>query len=388
MGDGVRVDGAVSNTLVGGTAAGAGNLISANAGSGIAVVPAKGRPTTTTVEGNILGTDVNRSGPLPNGTGISVTGATATSIGGTDPGPRNFVWNSKNDGIDLADQGSGGGNRVVGNDVQKNGGAGVSLNASGHDTVASNAITSNAGIGVSLTGSTAVTIGGTDASAGNTISGNAVGVKLDSSSANTVAFNTITGNAAQGVIVSNAKGDKITANSISANLGLGIDLDTTAGTIPANDQIAAPVLLSVTGGSTSKTAKGIVFGNPNTPGYTVELFANPVKTAGVPIQGGVLIGSTTVDHRRHRPGHVLHPLHARRWAKPGHGDRHRRLQQHLAVQRPERPPLEPRPARPDGPAGRDAYLLDGEQQRRQRGRPRGRRSTLPSASRSPSTTAH
>jgi len=294
-GDGVRVDGPVSNTLVGGTAPGAGNVIAANAGAGVAVAPAKGGPTATTIQGNTIGADVNRGGALPNATGVSVTGATATLVGGTAPGARNFVWNSNHDGIALNDQGGGGNNRVVGNDVQKNGGAGVSLSsASGHDTVAANAITSNAGAGVSLAGSGSVTIGGADASAGNTITGNAVGVKLASSNANTVAFNTITGNAAQGVVVSDAKGDKILSNAITANLGLGIDLDTTAGTTPSNDQIAAPVLLSVTGDAKSKTATGMVFGNPNTPGYTVELFGNPVKTAGVPIQGGVLVGSTTV----------------------------------------------------------------------------------------------
>ncbi|MCA1686786.1 MAG: right-handed parallel beta-helix repeat-containing protein, partial [Planctomycetia bacterium] len=293
-GDGVRVVGGVSNTLIGGTAAGAGNLIAANGGAGIDVTQAKGSPTKTTIQGNTLGTDVNRSGTLPNATGISITGGSATTVGGNAPGARNLVWHSKNDGIDLTDQGSGGNNAVVGNDIQQGGGAGISLNASGHDTVASNLIKANAGIGVSLTGSGAVTVGGTDASAANTISGNAVGVKIASGSGNTVAFNTITNNAAQGVVVSNSRGDKISANAITANLGLGIDLDTTVGTTPSNDQIAAPVLLSVSGDSASKTANGIVFGTPNTAGYTVELFANPVKTAGVPIQGGVLVGSTTV----------------------------------------------------------------------------------------------
>lgn len=293
-GDGVHIDGPVTNTLVGGTEAGAGNVIAANAGAGVAVAANKGGPTATIIQGNTVGADVNRSGSLPNATGVSVTGATATLIGGTAPGARNDVWNSNQDGIALNDQGGAGNNRVVGNDVRKNGGAGVSLNASGHDTVAANAVASNAGIGVSLTGSGSVLIGGTDASAGNTITGNAVGVKLAASNADTVAFNTITGNAAQGVVVSDAKGDKITSNAITANLGLGIDLDTAAGTTPSNDQISAPVLTSVTGDAQSKTATGMVFGNPKTPGYTVELFANPVKTAGVPIQGGVLVGATTV----------------------------------------------------------------------------------------------
>src|SRR5262249_19687121 len=82
--------GAASN-LIGGTAAGAGNVISGNGGDGILLQD----PHTTgnVVEGNLIGTDVTGRAALANGgNGVTVAGgATGNSIGGVAPGVQQLI---------------------------------------------------------------------------------------------------------------------------------------------------------------------------------------------------------------------------------------------------------------------------------------------------------
>jgi hypothetical protein len=94
-GDGVLVKGA--SATIGGTVAGAGNLISANSVNGIAL-----ETTGALVQGNLVGIDAANTTTLGNGYGIAAdTGARVATIGGTSAAARNVVSGNVNIGIDI-----------------------------------------------------------------------------------------------------------------------------------------------------------------------------------------------------------------------------------------------------------------------------------------------
>ena len=97
---GVRIFGnAGTNNKIGGTAAGAGNVInSASAGISLAA-------TGTLIQGNYIGTDKTGMVALGNGGGggILITGNTSggNTIGGTAAGARNVISGNANTGINV-----------------------------------------------------------------------------------------------------------------------------------------------------------------------------------------------------------------------------------------------------------------------------------------------
>ena len=80
---GVQIDDSAGNTI-GGTATGAGNLISGNVG-GIQIIGSSA--TGNSVLGNLIGTNASDSGPLQNYFGVSITFAADNTIGGTTSTP-------------------------------------------------------------------------------------------------------------------------------------------------------------------------------------------------------------------------------------------------------------------------------------------------------------
>src|SRR5262249_7924134 len=97
-GDGVVVDGATA-TVVGGTAAGAGNVLSGTHRYGLYL----GLTSYSTVQGNYIGTDFSGANGLGNGLdGIFLSGTDNNLIGGTMSGARNVISANNGYGIDSA----------------------------------------------------------------------------------------------------------------------------------------------------------------------------------------------------------------------------------------------------------------------------------------------
>jgi photosystem II stability/assembly factor-like uncharacterized protein len=133
-----------SNNLIGGTAAGARNVISGNQ-RGVS-----DGGTGTTIQGNLIGTDVTGTQKVPNGVGIMAQGPNA-QIGGLTPAARNII-SGNNSGVFS----TGAGNKIQGNYI-------------GTD-ITGNLALSNTGTGV-VAGNNAL-IGGTTPEARNIIAAN------------------------------------------------------------------------------------------------------------------------------------------------------------------------------------------------------------------------
>jgi len=272
-----------AGTLIGGTAAGARNIISGNGvgGAGIQIGNGEAATTGNIVQGNYVGTDVTGTFAVPNGQfGIEVK-SPGNVIGGTAPGARNIISGNQNTGVHVRNVGSGTiqGN-YIGTDVtgmvavpngtrENTGGVTLSIGRNvlvgGTSIEARNVISGNRGIGVwfDATGSNNVLqgnfigvnaagnplgntsagvhvnyyaqsgldrslIGGSVAGAGNTIAHNGGnGVSVVNGWEETIENNSIYSNAGDGIFVGGGfspNNNRITRNSIYSNGRLGINL--------------------------------------------------------------------------------------------------------------------------------------------------------------------
>jgi hypothetical protein len=148
-----------SGNTIGGTGAGAGNVISGNTIDGIRITSILGTTTGTVIQGNYIGTDATGTHALGNGgNGIDINGCANNQIGGTESGAGNVI------------SGNGGyGVRIEGNAATQNVVAGNSI---GVDKDGTGALGNQMGGVVILNGAGGNTIGGTLAGARNVISGN------------------------------------------------------------------------------------------------------------------------------------------------------------------------------------------------------------------------
>jgi hypothetical protein len=236
-----------SNNTIGGTSAGASNLISGNQLiGGIVINTANGN----NIQGNFIGTDVTGTKAIANTNGIVLKSDGSSSpsnnvIGGTTAATRNIISGNLGTGIFL-DKATA--NLIEGNYI-------------GTDVTGTHAL-SNGGEGVRIQYGSTNSIGGTTKGAGNVI-----------------AFNKYTGVA---IVADSAGGvsNAIRENSIHDNSHLGIDLGDDgvtpnsphcAGTILANNAQNYPVLTSAI--HTAKNIKGQLSCTPNTK-FTIEFFSN------------------------------------------------------------------------------------------------------------------
>jgi hypothetical protein len=166
---GVLIDGSAKSNTIGGTTAGARDVISANQSHGV-VIDSSGT-TFNVVEGDYIGTDATGTQALANGAdGVNIYGgATANTVGGTTAGARDVISGNTSAGVYLSDA-STSANVVEGDYI-------------GTDTTGAKALANGLDGVQILGGATSNTLGGTTAGARDVISGNAsVGVYIMGSS--------------------------------------------------------------------------------------------------------------------------------------------------------------------------------------------------------------
>jgi CSLREA domain-containing protein len=159
-----------SNNTVGGTTAGAGNVVAGNAGAGIFVTNTYpgGTPgsSNNTLQGNFVGTTAGGLTALPNANALTINmGSANNTVGGATAAARNLL----NGGVSLSDGATA--NRFYGNYVGINA-AGNPINNQPNTWVP----------GFNFGGASGNFIGGTNPGEGNVISGNSgPGIWLESS---------------------------------------------------------------------------------------------------------------------------------------------------------------------------------------------------------------
>lgn len=241
---GVGIAWGASDTVVGGTEAGARNLISGNACAGV-VINSSGT-TGTLVKGNFIGTDATGTQALGNGCeGVFIgTGASENVIGGATSGAGNLISGNIGNGITIVDvestgnliQGNFIGTDVTGTFSLGNADDGVLLLApsntiGGVTSAARNLISGNQEQGIRMQGSEA---------SGNIVQGNLIGVD----STGTAALGNGTDCCHSGIVLhlgasNNTIGGNVSGarNVISANTAEGItilDTGTTANVVSGN----------------------------------------------------------------------------------------------------------------------------------------------------------
>ncbi len=196
--DGIQFFLGSSANTIGGTASGAGNIISGNGGKGVSFFD---NSDDNSIQGNFIGTDITGTEALGNGdAGVYIDDSNGNQVGGNDPLARNVISgnNTNNNGYDGVNVNGSSGNLIAGNYI--------GTDASGTKSLSGNRF----GVFVFL-GSSDNLIGGVTSGAGNLISGNeSSGVQFNDSDS--------TGNAVEG----NKIGTDLSGTKEIGNLGDGI----------------------------------------------------------------------------------------------------------------------------------------------------------------------
>jgi hypothetical protein len=305
--DGIHITGGATANTIGGTASGAGNVVSGNLNG----VEFAGKGTSGNVGlGNLIGTDKKGTVALGNSNdGVLIdSGASANTIGGLTS--ENVLSGNAKNGVEIKDTGTSG-NVLLGNLI-------------GTDKT-DKAKLGNSSDGVLIdNGATANTIGGIGTGAGNVLAGNTNGLQMSGSKTSSnvllgnfigidkgdttnlgnskdgilfdtgVSHNTVGGTVAgssneiafnkEGVVLSGTTtiGDSIRQNSIHGNTTLGIDLGKPA----ANDGLKPPVLTF----PDATTITATLTGKAGT--YVIEVYLTP--TGGSASEGQTYLGLVTI----------------------------------------------------------------------------------------------
>lgn len=285
------------SNLIGGTATGAGNVISGNSDSGIAIT--NSLSTGNQVQGNLIGTNAAGTAGIGNMfTGIDVSSANNNIIGGTAAGARNVISGNGSDqsgGVSFSDGASG--NQVLGNfigtDITGGSTLGNSLfgvrvfnsavnNVIGGTTVAArNVISGNDGPGVFIQHATTT---------GNQILGNYIGLNTTGLAATP---NTVGGVSINGAVNNTIGGATAGAgNIISGNMLSGISINAGAS---GNQVLGNLVGLNGAGMALPNSNHGVVIDNSpsNIIGGTVSGARNVIS--GNTVDGIRLLASGTTN---------------------------------------------------------------------------------------------
>jgi uncharacterized repeat protein (TIGR01451 family) len=263
-----------ASNLIGGSSAGARNLISGNTGSGVAINGAAA--ANNRVQGNRIGTDDFATTSIANTLyGVTINGSPSNTVGGIEPAHRNVISGNLLSGVSiLGDTATG---NLVANNVIGTNGSGMSSIANGVN-------------GVLINGPSGNTIGTPDA--GNVISGNALhGIEVvgTSSSATQIYANRIGTNALGTAAIGNLNDGIHIAGAPSTVIG-GVGL--ARNTIGGNGQHGIGIFTSSTGVLATGTQ---IIGN------TIG-FRSPPNTVGNGLSGihlgaatNTVIGGATQD---------------------------------------------------------------------------------------------
>ncbi len=343
-----------SDNVVGGTAPGAGNLISGNGNLGVDI-----RSIRTKLQGNFIGTDVTGTQALGNSGGVFLSDGPANDneIGGVEPGAGNLISGNRGQYGGIFFNGAGvTGNRVQGNLIgtdrtgtQPLGNSfGVAMDGSsnnaigGTETGAGNVLASSEGPGIGLNFNCAGArvegnFIGTDRS-GTLDLGNRGGIwvyqgvtdtKLGGSepgAANVIAFNRDCGVTVIDWVGQPASGTAIRGNSIHSNHGLGIDLSQglsldgptfndlgDADTGP-NKLQNFPLITGVSALAGGTEIKGTLKSTPNMT-FTLDFYANNAADPSGHGEGEIYLGAGTVTTGAN--GHVAFVLTVPKATSPG-----------------------------------------------------------------------
>ena len=356
------------NNVIGGASPASRNLFSGGATRHLG----RESPTATVIQGNLIGTDVTGTLPLPNGTGISLAQADNTTIGGSAAGARNVIAGNLGSGIGIS-YGSGyviRGN-YIGTDIT---GTKASRQRHGHQRLRGartspsaaagpgdgNLVSGNNGIGIYVYNfaSDTTILGnriGTDVT-GTLPLGNITGIATSNDSgglriggtgpgeANVIAFNKgyLAYSLPVGALIYNSsKQIPIRGNSFHDNEQLGIAFN---GELPtfndpgdvdtgSNDQQNFPIVRSVEYGNSTTRVLG-KFNSVASTTYMLDFYANPpcLRFPREFLEGETYLGATEVTTDAERPRRARRHA-ARRGGERGahlrHGDGPRR--EHLRV---------------------------------------------------------
>jgi uncharacterized repeat protein (TIGR01451 family) len=324
---GVGVGISAQNNTIGGTVAGARNVISGNAGG---IDMGNSAATGNLVQGNYIGTDINGTADLSNtNNGVSIRDAGNNTIGGTDAGARNVI--SGNDAYGIGIIGSGvTGNLVQGNYIGTDINGIADLGNSADGVFLDNVANNNNTIGGTAAGARNVISGNNRfgieffGAGGNVVQGNYIGTDINGtadlgnsaggvgigagSGNNTIggtnagASNIISGNDSDGIfgghgVLVDGVGNAVLSNAIFSNAGLGIAFSN--GGVTVNDPCDPdtgpnnlqnfPVLTS----ASTTSIQGALSSTANST-FTIQFFSNTSCDPSGNGEGQTLVGSMTV----------------------------------------------------------------------------------------------
>ncbi len=322
----------IVGATIGGTVAGAGNVISGNTRA------IRGYLTNGLIAGNLVGLDAAGRRAISNGSGIAIV-ANLTTIGGTTAAARNVIsgnFTPAPPGIGSFPRSPGGAGVELSGDSDRIEGNFIGPDATGKAAVTIPLGTGNL-VGIKITQAVNTTVGGTASGAGNVISGNASdGLQINAGN-NLVQGNDVgtdsTGSAplpnggsgistagnpggtagapaslrpntiggtvagAGNTIAFNAVGISSSNNSSSPGSPLNIRGNSIFGNSRGGISTSSPntfttFLTSATASGSSIAVAGELVGKPGAA-YLVDVFANPAADPSAYGQGQVLLGTVT-----------------------------------------------------------------------------------------------
>ncbi|RYX81284.1 DUF11 domain-containing protein [bacterium] len=309
-----------TNSTVGGTGGGQGNVVSGNNGSGIYMVSGA---NSNTIQGNLIGTNATGTAALPNTVNGVALGTSNNTIGGVTISARNLISGNGTSqtypGVYLTLGASNNTiqNNYIGTDATgtkaiANKGSGIQLDsASNAGLITGNRIVSNL---VAANGSSiypGIALDGTQTTT-TTVQGNLIGT--DSTGLKAL------GNTAGGIGITDAKTASIISNTISANTSYGILISGSGsvGTVVQSNNIGVGINGTTALGNTgdgvlfSGASPGHIIGMPIFQQNGIRPKASPIESLGNTIanNGGagvsIMLGGANACHRKSILGNSIY----------------------------------------------------------------------------------